>query len=57
MKVYVLVSDVGLNGYVIHSVYRQPPPSNDVKLAELEGARYTGYAHTSIEEHELQETL
>lgn len=52
---YILISDVGLNGYVIHGVYNENPSRKTFNEAALEAARYTGYANTDIEERELEE--
>jgi hypothetical protein len=55
VKIYVLVSDVGLNGYVIHGVYASRPAPKVVKETGLKEGHTTGYQYTTVEEHELQE--
>lgn len=53
MIVYVLVSDVGLNGCMVHGVYSETPSKQIVDRAEAFAQRTTGYASTAVEEMEL----
>lgn len=56
MTVYVLVSDVGLNGYVIHGVFADRPSNAFIDAVIMEVSLTTGYQHTVVEEHEIEET-
>lgn len=56
-KVYVLVSDVGLNGNVVHGVYSEPPSQKIIGHARAYSAGTTGYGHTIVEERELDSPL
>jgi hypothetical protein len=51
--VYVLVSDVGLNGYMVHGVYSESPPKRIVERAEDFARKTTGYHHTAVEQMEM----
>lgn len=54
MKVYVLISDCGLNGPWIHGVYAEAPTNKMLKAAEKEAGRVTGYQFTEVRECELE---
>lgn len=47
--VHVLVSDIGLNGYVVHGVYTNPPPDEVITASERFAAGFTGYQSTVVE--------
>lgn len=55
MKVWVVVSDIGLNGVYVHGVYSSPPPISavDELIHAKRVSSWTGYGGTSIEEFEL----
>ncbi len=53
MKVYVLISDVGLNGFVVHGVYSAEPSADVIRAAALFSRGWTGYQNTTVEEHDL----
>lgn len=55
MKAYVLVSDVGLNGLIIHGTYSAMPTPSMIQEAADEAARWTGYQTTFVESPEIQE--
>lgn len=57
MKVFVLISDVGLNGHVVHGVFDAPPSSTVVAEAEKSGRGWTGYSATTVVEQELNRAL
>lgn len=63
-KVYVVVSDVGLNGPIIHGVYTTPPTDEEVEKLVMTGwvsgrgfhfrvGGLTGYQNTTVEEVEV----
>lgn len=52
-KVWVLISDCGLNGPVIHGVYTSEPSLKARDEAIMEFSRWTGYQNTVVEEYEL----
>ena len=57
MIVHVLVSDVGLNGYVVHGVYGESPSQRIVDQAEKYAAGFTGYQNTAVEQLEMDSLL
>ena len=57
MNLYILISDVGMNGYVIHGVYDTPPSPEVIALAKEFTRGWTGYAGTTVEERRLNGSL
>lgn len=58
MSAYILVSDVGLNGYVIHGAFAPEPPSDrTVGMAKAFCEKWTGYVSTDVVELELNGDL
>ena len=55
MKVFVLLSECGMNGVVIHGVYSAKPNRQTVRQKADEVKHYTGYLGTFVEDHELHE--
>lgn len=56
-QAYVLVSDVGLNGYIVHGIYKFMPPPEVINAAQLFAARTTGYAGTVVESIAVDEGI
>lgn len=55
MKVWVVVSDIGLNGLILHGVVTREPSTDEViYMVRKHGVDWvTGYAGTEILEREL----
>lgn len=55
--VFVLTSDVGLNGHVVHGVYSDPPSRRILDQAQKYTQWLTGYGGTSVQRLELNSPL
>ena len=53
MKVWVVVSDCGLNGPWIHGVYTEKPAREFLDQLIFEASRSTGYQNTQALEFEV----
>lgn len=54
MKVWVVASDVGLNGAVIHGIFTEPPVKFDAEQYVLEAHQgWGGYSNTYVLEVDL----
>ena len=54
MRVFVLWSECGLNGGIIHGVYDRTPAPRVVYVATQEAKTVTGYVCTQVEDYEVQ---
>lgn len=55
MRVYVIVSDCGLNGPWIHGVFTEEPTEEQLDRAFKEAVHTTGYQYSYIETVQLGE--